>query len=519
VHPSASRSRRWQASGKPSDRVISTASVTPSGSRSIPHPELPARLASETVRGGLSILAADSLFIPAALVITGFLARRLGPSQYGLFVVTATIAGWLEWSLGALFARAAIRQVAAAADWRAPATTLLRVALTAGAAVCAALWLAAGPMAALMGEGALRPLLRLAAFNAPLFAVALAHRLVLTGLGRFGARAVTSAARSAGRLALVLILVAAGFGVPGAVAATMAGWAIELLVSRFFIRPRLTAPGGQPWSELMRLAAPLFIAGMSMRLFERLDVFCLQVLGGSSAETGTYGTAQTLAMLPGFIAASFAPALLSVLTRPVAAGEIDAARQLARQSLRCTIWLAPIAAAVAGASADVVQVVFGDLYPGAAPVLAILCVSSVAGVLIALSSTLLAAFDRAALSVAITAPLVPIAIVGHIEVIPLLGGVGAAALTSAVSSVVAVAGLLVVRRALGVAAGVASVARVALISAGSYALSVIIPGPGLLVVPKLVVITLLAAVGLVVSGEVAAADVAAAVWGRRNPAP
>jgi O-antigen/teichoic acid export membrane protein len=490
--------------------------VRPDASPTAPPPGSPARLASETVRGGLSILVADSLFIPAALIITGFLARRLGPSQYGLFVVTATIAAWLEWSLASLFARAAIRQVAAADDWRPPSTTLLRVSLTAGAAVGAALWLAAGPTAALMGEEALRPLLRLAAFNAPLFAIAFAHRLVLVGLGRFGARAVASAARSAGRLALVLILVEAGLGVPGAIAATMAGWAIELVVSRCFVRPRFTAAGAQPWGDLMRLAAPLFVAGMSMRLFERLDVFCLQVLGADSARTGTYGAAQNLAMLPGFIAASFAPALLSVLTRPVANGEIEVARQLARQSLRAVLWLAPVAAAVAGASGDVVHLVFGDLYPGAAPVLAILCVSSVAGVVIALTSTLLAAFDRAALTIAVTAPLVPFAIAGHVGVIPSFGGVGAAAVTAAVSSVVAVASLLVVRRALGVTAGFAPVARVGVISAAAYALSVAIPGPGLLVVPKLIAVTLFAAVALVASGEVAAADVTAIVWTRRS---
>jgi len=471
------------------------------------------RLARETLAGGLSILASEGLYIPAALVIAAFLARRLGPAQYGLFVVTATVAGWLEWTLAALFSRAAIRHVAASDDWRASSAALLRVSLLAGSAAGAALWVLAGPTARLMGEEALRPLLRLAAFNGPLFALALTHRFVLTGLGRFGARAVASAARSVSRLALVLFLVWAGFGVAGAIAATIASWAIDLLVSRFFVRPRLSAEGLLPWRELMRLALPLFVAGVSVRLFERVDVFCLQVLGGHAAGTGTYGAAQSLAMLPGFIAASFAPVLLAVLTRVFAAGEIAAARQLAAQSLRCVLWLAPVAAAVAGASPDVVRVVFGEAYPGAGPVLAILCVASLANVVIALASTLLAAFDRATLTVAMTAPLVPLAVLGHLQMIPRFGGVGAAAVTSAVSAVVAICTLVALRRGVGAVVGVPTMLRVGLIAAGSYALSHALPGAGLLVLPRLLLVGTLAALALVVSGEIALADVVGVVRG------
>ncbi len=479
-------------------------------------PASPLGLARETLLGGLSILTADGLYVPTSLVIAAFLARRLGPADYGLFVLATTIATWIEWTLASLFARASIRQVAAASDWRTPAATLLRASLTVGLATGAVMWLLAAPIAHVMGEDALRGVLRVAAFNAPCFALALAHRFVLTGVGRFGARAVASAARSTGRLVLVLILVWAGWGVRGAVAATIAAWAIELAVARWFVRPRLTAPSGLAWRELVQLAAPLFAAGISSRLFERMGLFCLQALCGRPADTGTYGAAQSLATLPSLITTAFAPVLLSIVTRLLTAGQAEDARRVASQALRCVLWLAPVAAAIAGAAPDVVRVVFGNNFPGAAPILAILCIASLANVVLALTSTLLAAFNRAALALIVTAPLVPLALVGYLQVIPQFGGVGAAVVTSAVAVLVACLAIVTVRRGTGATTGFATWVRTGLIAAVAYVLAAHLPGHGLMVVPKLLGVGTLALLGLVATGEVAFADVVAIVRGARG---
>ena len=404
-----------------------------------------------TFVGGAWLLAADSLFVPTALVIAAFLARRLGPAQYGLFALAATVTGWLEWLIASLFSRAAVRQVAAARDWRPVGSAVVRSMLLAGLVIGILLAVVAGPLGGALGDRALVPLLYVAALNAPLAGLALGHRFVLTGLERFRARAIASAVRWIGRLALVVVLVEAGFGVAGAVAASVAATGLEFLVARCAVRPPFLSAGPTPWRELGRLAVPLFLAGASVRAFERIDLICLQAIGGRAADTGMYGAAQSLAALPGFIVAAFAPALLSAVTRFVAAGDEASGRVLSRKALRGVLWLVPVAGAVALASGSIVRLLFGASFAGAAPVLAVLCLAALANVALVVASTLLVANDHAEATVAIAAPLVPLAVAGHLLAIPRFGGVGAASVTAAASCIAAAVSLVVLTRVTGIA--------------------------------------------------------------------
>ncbi|MCX6545215.1 MAG: oligosaccharide flippase family protein [Acidobacteria bacterium] len=413
-----------------------------------------------TLAGGAWLLVADSLFVPTALVISVFLARRLGPSQYGLFALAATVIGWVEWLVASFFSRAAIRQIAVASDWRPVGSAIVRAMLAVGVAIGALLAICAGPAGALLGDRAVVPLLYLAALSAPLAGLALSHRLVLTGLERFRARAVASSIRWIGRLVLVLVLVQVGFGVNGAVVATVAATALELVAARWFVRPSLLAADRTPWRELGRLAAPLFLAGVSVRAFERVDLLCLQAIGGRTADTGMYGAAQSLAALPGFVATAFAPVLLSSVSRLVAVGDGASAHRLSREALHCAFWLAPVAAVVAVASGEIVRLMFGQAFAAAGPILAVLSVASLANVELVLASTLLVAHDRVGTTVAIAAPLVPVAIVGHLLAIPRFGGFGAAVVTATVSWLAAGVALLVLKRVEGIGLFVSSAARV-----------------------------------------------------------
>jgi len=302
------------------------------------------------------------------------------------------------------------------------------------------------PAARLLGERGLVPLLYLAAIGAPVAGLALSHRFVLTGLERFRARALASSVRWIGRLVLVLVLVEAGLGVTGAVAATVGAAALEFLAARWFVRPPYLAAGPTPWRELIRLAVPLFLAGVSVRVFERIDLICVQVIGGSAAGTGLYGAAQSLAALPAFIATAATPALLASLTGLIAAGDRASARMLSGHALRAMLWLVPVAGAVALASGVLVRLMFGQDYASAAPILAVLSVASLANVVLVVATTLLVAIDRPWASVAVSSPLVPMAVAGHIVAIPRLGGLGAAVVTAAVSFFVAAIALVVVKR-------------------------------------------------------------------------
>ena len=468
----------------------------------------------DTFVGGSWILLADSLFIPASLLIAAFLTRRLGPSQYGLYVLAVAIAGWLEWTLSSILSRAAVRQIAASGDWRPAGAAITRALLSLGGAAGVVLWMLATPVAALLGDRDLAPLLRLSAPGLPLAGLVFAHRFVLVGLGRFHARAVAGAVRSIARLALVVLLVYAGLGARGAVVATVIAVAFELAAARWYVRPAVGRVGPTPWRELGRMAGPLFLAGICLRALERVDLVALQAIGGNTADTGTYGAAQNLALLPGFVIAAFTPVLLASVTRLAVAGRDADASHVARQALKGGLWLAPLGGAVAGAAPALVVFLFGAPYAAAGPLLAILCLGSIAQVIVAVVSTLLAAIDRIPASVAIVAPLVPLAIVADWAAIPHFGMTGAAVVTASVWCIGAVLALVVLRRAMTVSLPRASVLRVAAITAATAVLAAVLPGEGVLVIARLAAVLGMAGAALVASGEIPFSTLRAVVESR-----
>jgi O-antigen/teichoic acid export membrane protein len=435
--------------------------------------------------GGLWILVADSLFIPTALAVAAFLARRLGPADYGRYVVAAAIGGWIEWTLSSVVSRAAIRQVAASADWRPAGRAVARVLLVLGTATGLALFALAGPIASALGDASLAPLLRVTAPGLPIIGLLLAHRFILVSLERFRSRAGAGALRWLVRLGLVIALVDAGFGAIGATAAAVGAAAAELVLLRRFVQPQIVSGGPAPWRAMCRMAVPLFAAGISMRAFEKLDLICLQAFGGRSPQSGLYGAAQNLSMLPGFVTVAFSPVLLASMTRLVAANRHVEMRHLARQALRGGLWLAPLAAVLAGAADPLVALLYGPVYRETAPLLAVLCIGSVAQAMVGIESSLLVSMERVKTAAALAVPLVPVALVAHALVIPRFGALGAAVVTSSTASLAAAAGIFVVGRATGAWPPLWSVARVVGLTAAGWALAAVVPGDGLLLPSRL----------------------------------
>lgn len=455
-----------------------------------------------TFVSGLQVLLADGLYLPTALILTVFVTRALGPSAYGRFILAATTVTWIELSLVSLLSRPAVRLVATAGDWKPAGAMILRAALLVGLPAGATLWLASAPLARLLGDPALGPILRIFAIDVPLFATATAHRFVLVGRGRFSSRATAAAARWMVRLALVLVLVLAGFGVAGVVVGTIGASLAEIVVARRFVRVPLSAPGPFPWRELARLAAPLGVSGISLRVFDRLDLFMLQIILVQTSVAGVYGAALNLAQLPLLAAGSFMPVLLSTLTRVQAESGPEAARGLARSALGAALWLAPPAAAVAGASAEVVLWLFGPRYVAAAPALTLLTAASFARVLMRLSSTLLVAADRPRLTAVVAVPLLPAALAADLWLIPRFGSLGAAGVSASLAAAGALVALALTRMVWKIVPAPASLARAAVLAAGAWMLARYVPAAGLFVPLKLVAIAGVAALGLKLTGEI-----------------
>jgi O-antigen/teichoic acid export membrane protein len=464
-----------------------------------------------TWEGVLRVFLAELLFVPTGLLTAAFLTHRLGPMRYGQLTLALTIVAWVEWSVVAVFSRAAIKLVSEAEDWRPVGAVLMRASLILGIAAAVLLAIVAPPLAALLDEPRLAGLLAILALDIPLFTLAQAHRNVLTGLGSFSARATSCAGRFVARLLLVLLLVELGLSVTGAALASLGASMAELLICRCYVQPTLT--GRAPFSvrSLLSLATPLFLIGMSLRLFEKLDLLALKALGGTPEQAGYYGAAQNLALLPSLFSLAISPVLLAALGKELQSGAVGSARSLARDALRMVVLSIPVSAVVAGCASELAGTIFGDRFTPAATPLSLLIFGSSAMLMISVTSAILTAVDRANVALALSAPLVPLAIVGHLAIVPTLGPRGAALITLVGASLGALAQLIAVHRHWDIHPGLPTIGRVATASALALALAARWPtrGASLLLV-KLPAIGLIAVIVLGVLGEFSQAELAAA---------
>ena len=451
--------------------------------------------------GTARIFLAELLFPLTALITTGFLTRRLGPQGYGLLALTLTTIIWIESAINSFFTKATIKFVGEADEWKPVAATMIQLSLKLGLVAMLLVWFLAAPLSRLFNEPDLAAFLRVCAIDIPLLCVGQAYRNVLIGRGNYRAGAAARAGRWLVRMALVMVLVQAGFSTTGAVLGVIGSSLAELLLSRWHLGAGMFAKQVPVPLPIQRYGALLFLSSICLIFFNGMDLFMLKILGGTAAQAGIYSAAQSLSLLPGLFSWTFSSLLLATLSRQLADCQQERARELARDALRVTMLLLPVAAIIAGASPEIVQVVFGAAFLPAGPLLALLIVGAVMNVMLMVSITIMTAAGLPARTIMFTAPLVLLALAGHLVLIPRFGQQGAALVTVVVSSLGALAAGAGVYALWKVWPPVETVIRSLTIGLVVGTASLWWPTPGLLVFPKLVLLGIISVLGYWWIGE------------------
>jgi O-antigen/teichoic acid export membrane protein len=464
-----------------------------------------------TADGTIWTFLAEALILPSGLITAAYLTRTLGPDGYGLLSLASTLIVFIGGTAVALFSRGAIKLIAEADDWHPVATTIMRMHLACGAGAMLVVIVLAHPLALVLDESRLTFYLVLFSLEPLLLVAARAHRSVLIGTGRFREQAVPLAVRQIARLILIVVLVESGLSIAGAVLGLVGASLVELVVYRRYVRPRLFPasdfPARRVWSE----ATPIFFSALCLSLFGRIDLFALTALGLPTSDAGYYAAAQNLSIVPSLFAMSFTPLLLSTLSTMRREGEHDQARLMSRDALRLVCGMLPFAALAAGASAEIVQLLFGAQFAPTGPILEWLIFGKVAAAMISVVFILLVALERPALSVALAAPMLAAAIAGHVLLIPRFGTIGAAWVTALLEAAGALAALVTVYAVSRVRLPISTIARTVLIGAAAWIAAALWPASGLWLVAKLTLIAggIVAAYALL--GEFSAAELA---WAR-----
>jgi O-antigen/teichoic acid export membrane protein len=460
------------------------------------------------VDGTARIFLAELLFPLTALITTGFLTRQLGPQGYGLLALSLTTIIWIESAITSFFAKATIKFVGETSDWKPVGAMVVRFSLKVGIAAMVLVWFLAAPISVLLNEPDLALYLRVCAVDIPILCLGQAYRNVLIGTGNYQGGAVARAGRWLARLCLVVVLVEVGLSITGALLGVIGSSVAELLLSRWYLGSGMLIKQAPVTIPIQRYGALLFLSSLCLIFFNGMDLFMLKILGGTATQAGIYSAAQSLSLLPGLFSWTFSSLLLATLSRQLADRQGERARELARDAMRITLWLVPVAAIIVGAAPEIVGVVFGSAFVRAGPLLALLIVGAVANVMMMVSLTVMTAAGLPARTVMFTAPLVPLALGGHLLLIPRLGQQGAALVTVGVSVLGASAAITGVYALWKVWPPVGTLLRSLVVGLVVGAASLLWSTPGLIVFAKMIVLGIISFLGYWWIGEFRQGEIA-----------
>ncbi len=465
--------------------------------------EIPAQFSSpghHLLHGTILVLMSEILLPLTGIITVSFLTRSLGANNYGLLMLASTLISWIEIAINSLFSRATVKIIGDAEDWRPIGSAAMRLYVYTSIVAMFGCWILAKPFAVLLGEPKLAFYFALFALDLPIFALAQCHRNILIGKGKYAQRARMSAARWIVRLALIILLVELGLSVQGAILGSVGASLIEFAIGRHYIRPPWKA--GAPVSfSLWDYAIPIFLASMCLHLMS-LGLFMLKILGASAAQAGIYGAAQNVSfVMPGIFSISLSPLLLSTLTQVLRKNDMPAARILATNSMRTVAVAFPVAVVASAASNEIAILLFGASFAAAGPLMAVLIFAGLAMMLINLLNAILIACGNPIWTLKLAAPLLPIAIAGHLFAIPRFGPMGAAAVTAAAACLGALAGLVAVRKRLQITLPLFTLLRSVLLSGIAFPLVYFWPMPGFAAIAEMAVVIVLALGGFVLLRE------------------
>jgi O-antigen/teichoic acid export membrane protein len=439
--------------------------------------------------GTISIFIADALILPTGFITAVFLARSLGPVNYGLFALASTLISWIEWTSTSAFSGTTVKFVAEEADWQTVGNTVAQLHLMVGIIVMVLLWLMAAPLSRVFDEPSMTGYLKLFAVEIPIFCLTRANCYILVGMGRFKERARVSACRLISRLILIVLFVETGFSIKGAIVATVGSSLIEWGMTLLYVRPSLFSKHHFPLRRLWDFGLPLFMSSLSLRIFG-MDMLALKILGGTAAQVGFYSAATNLAMPFSLISDSLTPPLLSTLSRLFSEKEYAKADEIGKSVIRSAFWLMPFAVVTVAAGSEIVRFIFGEAFLPAGPILSLLIFSATALFVIKVSIAILTALDKPQWTFILTGPMVPVAIAGHLFLIPRWNALGAAFVTTIVGTLAAMAFLFAVYRAWRIFPPLKTILKTTACSVTAYTLTLLWTASGLMLIVKLISLTL-----------------------------
>lgn len=390
-------------------------------------------------------------------VLTLYLLRALGPSEYGVFALAVSIGAMAGLLADFGIEHSAARFLAERRGESTVVTELLRAALwmkvATSALVTGILFAAAGPIAAAFDEPELTWPLRvmaLAVFGESIFMLFVT---AFIGLARIGVNLRLIVFESSVETGASIALVALGAGAVGAAFGRAAGYLFGavvavVVVARMFGRSAVRPLGrdGGHTRAIARYAAPLLVTTSIYTVFSRVDILIVGALLGATA-VGVFAAPLLLSVPLRYVGQAVAN---SVAPRQAGGGSEPGSVEAFRTSLRwLAIYQAAIVAPLVVWADPIVDLLFGSEYDESADVLRVLALYIFLAGPSPLISTTVNYLGQAARRIPIVLLALALNVAIDLALIPTIGVVGAAVGSSAAYALYVPAHLRICRRELG----------------------------------------------------------------------
>lgn len=399
-------------------------------------------MAKNVARGSLLGMLAQGWHMVTAFLLYAYLARRLGPALFGDWRVVLSLLAWFEVFVTSAVVRVATKAISEAPD-HAPGlarASYLGQAVVAGA-VFVAVQVAAGPIAAALGQASLASLIRIAALDIPLYGALMAASSVVLGLQRYDRQAAAWLAYATAKALLIALLVAAGFSLVGALVgnalSSLAGLAAMVVVTK---REGEKPPASWPVARSLIIASVPFLAlSLVEGIGQHADLWLVSGLIADRAPVGFYAAAVVLAEVPVFLFLGLNRVIFPSVAGARAEGHEERADAYITQGVRTAVIVTVMAVAFVMASGrQAIEIVYSSAYVGALVPLVLLMVAGLGRTIQATCTEVLMAQDRRRTALVILAVTVLLEVVTVALLTMRFGTAGAAAGTAASALVAAV---------------------------------------------------------------------------------
>ena len=474
--------------------------------------------ATETSRGTVWMLVARMVFLATGFVVSIILARGLGPAEFGVYGVIMSLLLWIEMVLAAGIPNATTkvlhdhpgesRSIESSAQLLLLAWALLLFA------VC---WFTAPTLARWFNIPDGANLFRLAVLDIPLMSVYLAYQGILNGRRMFGALSAGLIIHTTTKLLGILVLVALGLSVAGALVAHVAATVVVLVVLVARFRAPVTSPSSKSLKAMLGLALPMGGYLIVSQVLLAIGLWMLKALQADAVEdAGYYVASMNLTRIFMVIPSVVSVVLFTSLAWALARSDQRKVRDFLQGATRFgLVLLVPGCTLVVIDAENIMVLLFSELYRDGGNILRYQSIAFGAAAFFDILVHALMAAGALWKSAATVILLLPVLVALSWFLIDAMGGDGAALALAVTMSMAAIVAAVLTYRQFGYLVSFATVVRVAVATAVVGVVSTYVPAAGLMLVVKLGALLGVYLVVLALLREIGREDLKPfAVWAR-----